>query len=139
MLAQSFLSAEDLQITEPERDALIAVLHRFETDPPKHVQYDESNFSVGWDYGVSPDFFNLTHIIGELHNCGTVGCIMGFALAIDKNLFLEKKDPVRQLFGLGSLGPEAILFDYQKITTEHAAFALRNFLTRGAAHWEEIL
>lgn len=137
MLAQSFLSAEDLQITEPERDALIKTLHRFETNPP------EKKIAVEFNSGADVrdlKYFSFQFVAAEI-DCGTVGCIKGWAQNIANNdrLFWSPSlsRALIELFGLNP-SPE-YLFDYLKVTTEHAAFALRNFLTRGAAHWEEIL
>jgi hypothetical protein len=133
MLAQSFKSADELGITEPQRDALCKTLVLLETGKLRHVPATE----------VEPDFehyksdylntiFNMVVSYGIAHGCGTVGCIRGTAERVGHVEF--------KIFGLPR-GLEDLFYNGRAITadptTAQAATALRSYLTTGDAKWHE--
>jgi len=129
MLARNFKSAADLEITDQELDALIKVLGMFERNELIHRPKDSP---------LQPNGFNMAHW-GVQDECGTIGCIRGWARIASGNyqLFAAtlRHSPVGNLFTVdhGRFG------QWDDITVEQAAMALRNFLSSGAARWGEIL
>lgn len=74
MLAQSFLSANELGLKEVERDALIQVLGELERNELCHIASGAmrmQHYHKRW--------FNMGYWIETLPNCGTVRCIGGEA------------------------------------------------------------
>lgn len=114
--ATEFLSAEALQITEPQRDALIEVLARME------------------DGRIRPERFymNLWNAGGE--GCGTVHCIGGWAEMIaGEELFQSTKDVRSQ--ELADLFYPNIFRAAECTDPRRGALALRSFLTTREAQW----
>lgn len=139
MLAQSFMSAADLGLTEPHRLALQKVLvlletgeMKFEKVPPgAQTEYEPENRKYG-------GFFNMASW-AMTHGCGTVACIGGTAELIGNVTFTSDfgndiDDPsLRELF-MPSCIP---LYEWRDITVSQAARALRSYLTTGDAKWAE--
>lgn len=130
MLAQSFLSAADLGITEPQRDALQKVLVLLETgklaheDPDDCVADQSANFT---------GHFNMSWWRNK-HSCGTVACIGGTAEMIGDVTFDRFISPaLEDLFHARSIP----MFPLSSVTTAQAARALRSYLTCGDARWAE--
>ncbi len=132
MLAQSFLSASDLGITAPQKDALMKVLVLLETGKLEYVpDYIERSYG-------SKEFtghFNMDEWACKT-GCGTIRCIGGTAAAISGN---------HDLFGDWSLmGPQSLRqlfappnpFEWSAISPSQAAIALRSYLTTGDARWD---
>lgn len=134
MLAQSFMSADDLGIEDKEKDALIKTLVMLETGKLEYVpafllhditikrQSGFCNmFNMGWwDIGYS---------------CGSVCCIGGTAELIGELETYSLSDRAshnQQLYEL--FFPKNDLY---RITTAQAARALRSYLTIGEAKWDE--
>lgn len=134
MLAQSFMSADELHITEPQRDALQKVLVLLETGKLTHV----SNEDLDYDGDSALRFdglFNMQTWCSK-HTCGTVGCIAGTAeIVAGSELFsYEIRDRnLSDLFNPWEIGSDK----WQEITPSQAARALRSYLTTGGAKWSE--
>lgn len=133
MLMQNFMSADDLGITEPQKDALIKTLVLLETGKLQHVPSSiEGDGSPGFS-----GHFNMCNW-GAAHDCGTIACIGGTAELVGDVSFgyiygLQNKN-LKDLF----LPP----FDSTKwngITPEQAARALRSYLQTGDAKWSEAI
>lgn len=131
MLAQSFKSAAELEITEPQRDALQKVLIMLETGKLRHVT------ELGEGEPDQPEFsglFNLGNWYAP-HQCGTVACIGGTAELIS-GVSLTGWWSNAGLVGL--FAPKLLgMKYYNDITPTHAARALRSYLTTGDAKWTE--
>lgn len=129
MLAQNFKTATDLEITEDEHAALIAVLGMLERGELAH---DRSKT------GMLPNGFNMD-CWGSQTECGTVGCIYGWCRFVSKNTNLFDNEPpaIDCLFRVDHIHNE--LRRWEEITPDHAAAALRNYLTLGEARWNEVL
>ena len=132
MLMQNFESAADLDLTEPQRDALIKTLGFMECGKIKHVSLDEVAFSDDSQEAVFSGLFNLSAWIDSDYRCGTVGCIGGTAELISGVSFegWENKWRLQQLFS-----PSTLIDHFDSVTVEQAARALRGFLTSGTADW----
>lgn len=134
MLAQNFKTATDLSLTAEELAAHIKVLGMLERGELKHVD-DIDNI----DKNI-PNGFNMGYT-GNDDSCGTVGCISGWVRVVMRRPMLEcalalsASCQTSELYDL--YFPE--LWDMDKITTEQAACALRNYLTFGEPRWSEIL
>ena len=128
MLAQNFLTAKALGITEVEVEALIKVLGMLER------REITKRFVMHTTISETP--------------CGTVACICGWAHIASNG----KAFPEASIHNCGNafharLSPEAIdLFGYncapeilRNRTDTQAASALRNYLTLGEARWAEVL
>lgn len=147
MLAQNFRTAVDQGVDQFELDALAMVLSALERGEilyapagdilgrKPHGKY--FNLALGFS-GVSDDY------------CGSVGCIAGWANALsgrraftefqtrqgDKWLAMSDRLPravMDLFFGSGGTGCNS------QVTTDHAAAALRNYLTLGEPRWAEVL
>lgn len=136
MLAQNFLSAEALGITDEELKWLIVVLGMLERGELPQIDLDESLEGQRFDMG-----YFLTE--GE---CGTAGCFAGWAhLVSGRRVFEEwvqgvvpeghESSALRELF----LPPPWTWQRLHEITPEQAAVALRSYLTVGSAKWAEAL
>jgi hypothetical protein len=138
VLAHTYMSAADLQLTEPQREALIATLDLFESGEVRHVREDEYE---DWEFigdGEEASFTGLFNMRvwgadDAPYTCGTVACIGGTAELIGKVEF----DGWNVHKGLSHLfGPsESVVGDWDDITVERAAKALRCFLITGTADW----
>jgi hypothetical protein len=133
MLAQSFQSAADLGITEPQLSALIKTLVLLETGKLVHVP------RWSWSGDHSNEFtshFNMA-AWGSKTDCGTIHCIGGTAEAVsgDENLFAGWTDhgKLSELFAPYSLD----FLAWEEVTTAQAATALRSYLTTGDARWDQ--
>jgi hypothetical protein len=131
MLAQSFKSAEELGISEPQKDALIKTLVLLETGKLVHVPMD--TVRADSRANSSPNkFFNMIISYG-LADCGSVGCIRGTAERVSDVSFPIRDDTPLGLYNLFYSGL-AIVSDP---STSQAATALRSYLTTGDAKWSE--
>lgn len=147
MLAQNFLTAETLGISQEQQETLIKVLRMLESGEVRHTPPGRLPPAVGyvWPVGKLSGQFNMMNWITE-NECGSVCCMGGLADAVaGKNLFsgrhqvfgmeYHRTDDLRELFS-----PRAVLSGYwPDITVEQAAAALRNYLTLGAPNWSEVL
>lgn len=117
MLAQNFMSATDLGITEEQHAALVKTLGFFERGE------------------VPSDRFHMDFWI--LHaQCGTVHCIGGWAERFAGDaIFLgkERPDALQKLFyPMEDSGASCT-------DTAQGAHALRNYLTTGEADWPSVM
>lgn len=131
MLAQSFKSAADLDITEPQRSALMKTLMLLETGKLQYRQVSEES-----DDSDEPTFcenFNM-RFWRVKHPCGTIACIGGTAELIGDVTFGDRmrKPGLAQLFWPWPMNNEQIA----AITPAQAATALRSYLTIGDARWD---
>lgn len=131
MLAQSFMSAADLGITEAQRDALQKVLVLLETDKLTHIRLESASFQDPSE--VFTGHFSMVDW-NQPHECGTVCCIAGTAELVGGLPSYSWPN----VHGLNDLFipylAEASLAD---ITPAQAARALRSYLTTGDAKWAE--
>lgn len=118
MLAQNFMSHTMLDITEPERDALVKVLGMLERG-----ECQGFDMRTSFDWCGTPCCIRgwaITQMGGRRH--GTRGCFSTFTLPPDlRDLFY----PANRAYGVKD----------QSV----AAMALRNYLTAGEARWNEVL
>lgn len=141
MLAQNFKTADDLGITDEQKDALIKTLVLLETEKLRHYNPEGEYISVTNDWfeaGIEPRFdgnFNLGTWASQ-QECGTVCCLGGTAEAISGVSFRGWMDSencaLRDLFAPYSISCER----WRDITTSQAATALRSYLTTGKAQWK---
>jgi hypothetical protein len=130
------MSAADLKLTELQHAALIKTLDLFETDKVRHVREEEYNdWETGEDEASFSGLFNMG-IWGaddQPYTCGTIACIGGTAQLLGKIGF----DNWNNHEGLSDLFSPRIdlVGDWDDITVERAAKALRGFLTTGTADW----
>ncbi|HWS66048.1 MAG TPA: hypothetical protein VN325_25090 [Steroidobacteraceae bacterium] len=126
MLARSFLSATDLDISETERGALIATLFAFE-------RREIANFT-------------MRHF---RDSCGTPACICGWANHFSEGRAFAEVSSMSGVLATKRLHgrlPKQLqyLFDIQGLpqqtgaTQAQAAAALSNYLTFGEPRWDEV-
>jgi hypothetical protein len=134
MLAQSFQSAEDLDISEAEKDALIKTLVLMETGKLTHAPIGDGYYP---HTGLFTGQFNMIHW-NAVHSCGTVACIGGTAELVGGVSFGKKTmSENKQLYRLFMPDlPDAL---WNEITPKQAARALRSYLTTGNAKWDEAI
>ena len=144
MLAQAFLTAADLGLTEAEHQAFVTTLGLMERGELQHT--DTSNVNDVTEYydirdGL-PKFtghFSLAQWITG-YQCGTVACIGGTAELVGK---LALHQISQKCNGdnpeLNELCYPSGDFEYEDVTVEQAAIALRSYLTTGKANWAEAL
>lgn len=130
MLAQSFKSYEDLKITEPQHLALQKTLALFETGQVEFFQTDDGTWSPGQKGARKfSGFFNMGQWKSQYHECGTVACIGGTAEMIGRVRFGHTTGGLHDLFF------PHVVKDWDQISVEKAASALRNYLTYGEPRW----
>lgn len=134
MLMQNFKAADDLGITEPQKDALIKTLVLLETGKLVHVPKYQIK-SLEGDSGFT-GHFNMNSWTVE-GSCGTVACIGGTAelvggLERDSLEDVTNRNAELDLLFYPNLGR----YDWGLVTVEQAATALRSFLTTGSARWD---
>lgn len=124
MLAQNFKTATDLGITDAELDALIKVLGMLERGELQQ-----------YDYAGGSGLFDMT---SKGSGCGTPACIGGWVAAlmgknqlsyVNSHRFEQK--PLHDLYW----NMEAVFHG----KAQHAAYAIRSYLTTGEANWAEAL
>lgn len=132
MLAQNFKSAEDLDIPEALKQALIKTLVLFETGKITHRLIPEDPcIGDGMDFDGK---FNMQIWSTEWPECGTIACIGGITEMVSGINIGWVPDSLQNLFS-----PDRIPFrEWARITPEQAARAIRSYLTTGEANWEEI-
>lgn len=134
MLAQNFKTAKELKLSDAEFNALVTVLGMLERGElkhiPSHVWENEEKVE-----GDSPIYFNMDQW-HSTYECGTVCCIGGSAEFFGEVSFFEGGD--RDNDDLDELFYPDIDGSYESISAEHAAQALRSYLTTGKANWSVI-
>ena len=138
MLAQNFMSADQLHVTREEHAALITVLYMLEREELKPIVFGiKINDRVLQGKCFS---MNNTWVKGE---CGSAGCIGGWVADVmgvsDKNRYVDSywssyntRSPLTDLYW----NAKAI---QSKVSPDQGAAALRNFLTTGKAQWDVVL
>ena len=120
MLAQNFLSYQELEISEAQHQSLISTLGRMERGE------------------IPSNKFNMMRV-GE-PDCGTVGCILGWARGSASNPVWDNSnmfatEALRNLF----MPDTYYEFMAWGAKVEQAAMALRSYLTTGHANWREAM
>lgn len=133
MLAQNFMTAKALGISEKEQAALVATLHAIDRGELAHDNPNRPS---------RPNGFNMSRL--HVHTeCGTVACLKGWAchFALDDIFPCEYlTEPLLDLFMYERVDiPRSLNWNRAAVTTDQAAHALRNYLTTGAPRWDEIL
>lgn len=141
MLAQNFKTAADLGISEGDIVGLIKVLGMLERREVQHVDVPDSS-----DVRMQPTadhLFNMgnTYIVVD---CKTAACIAGTSDLFCGTNFVTKKNKTlrskKMPCGLTELfAPSIPEAEWDFITTDQAAAALRSYLTTGEANWAEAL
>lgn len=132
MLAQSFLTAEELEITEAQKDALCKTLVLLETGKLQHFDMNTISDDYFENEAAFSGHFNMA-TFGSNHECGTAACIAGTAELISGVQFVRecRSDELEELFYVTSIDIEM-----NAITPSQAATALRSYLTTGDARWD---
>jgi hypothetical protein len=132
MLAQSFKSATDLRITEPEQRALIQVLGMLERGELRHVE-EQTECDDGFNIGT------------QGQGCGTPACIGGWAARLmgkkDEREYVNSRMVRSRRMPVSGERPESGLSTLYwgyigDPDTSQAAIALRSYLTTGDARWD---
>ncbi len=128
-----FLSASELHITEQEREALIRAYVFMTTNKKFRHMIDADNSNS------NDIIFNMSNWNYKT-DCGTVCCIGGTAEMLmnmqGKNFSFDLDGSSASLYNLFY---PPFKYNYNKIMIPEATQALYNFLTKGEAHWNEIL
>ena len=146
-----FKTAEELDITKQNYDALVLVLNLLEEGAIKHVNTDdlssEEEYDAVKEFGWQGVIFNMNHWNDPVFNdgkmsfdedavkCGAVCCIAGSAEFFGKTSFkwVTEDHPIYKLFY-----PEDVLY-YEHITDKQAAVALRGYLETGIVSWDHAI
>lgn len=131
MLAQSFKSAADLGITEPQKEALMKTLVLLETGKLRHTPASSDSDVTSRHFS---GHFNMSNW-GAKHTCGTIACIGGTAELVGQvsfgYIYQIQNGPLKALFL-----PPMNSMTWADITPAQAATALRSYLTTGDARWD---
>lgn len=132
MLMQNFKSAADLEITEPQKEALMKTLVLLETGRLEYVKDGIKFYQAIPDGAPFTGHFNMA-VWRQEHPCGTVACIGGTAELVGGVTFddYEDNNGLLNLFN-----PEGDNSRWLEITGAQAATALRSYLTTGDARWD---
>lgn len=128
MLAQNFMTASDLAISEAQRDALAKTLVLLETDKLKYAKAHGNTHRR--DIRQFTGHFNMEYIASD-EKCGTVCCICGTAQLISGVKFGDFHKN-RHLYTLFYPDVDAAW----SATPSQAAVALRSYLTTGNPRWD---
>lgn len=141
MLAQSFKTAEELGITEKQKEALMKTLVLLETGKLVHTSLPRLKDRYVGEQKFS-GHFNMEEW-SVSHFCGTIACIGGTAELIGGLLGDERFIKLYRSIGHSDLHhlfyPNLGRYPYSEITVEQAAQALRNYLTSGKPQWNTII
>src|SRR5688572_22689470 len=134
MLAQNFMTAKDLQISEATRDALIKTLALMDSGGLVHKNIDR--LGIGTRRDLSFDgLFNMGVWGVKYPTCGTVCCIRGTAQLISGQEIGEDEWTYEMSDLFLAIETDAL----ESITVEQAAMALRSYLTTGKPNWPEAM
>jgi hypothetical protein len=124
MLSKTFLTAEELRINPIMYDALVKVYWLLvdETIP-------EKLFDMGDIAGPKID--------AKGKPCGTAGCLLGWAMAVDQRA--EWYDPAPNVCPINSLFYPSPSIGAYGAERAHGAQALHNYLTTGKANWRGVM
>lgn len=145
MLSQNFLPADQLGLTEKQRDAMIVFLGMCERGEIVHAGHEDYSIPKGEHRFNLNTWWDNEEIDPLRRECGTVGCIGGWidficgVRTLDERLtisILNSSPAESELRGLFFPGMD---FDWKEVTVAQAGLAVRNYLTLGQAKWEEIL
>lgn len=127
MLAQNFKSADDLEISDEQKDALIKTLVLMETGKLRHVPFKQLAERT-YDDPKYDGLFNMAHSY-IVTDCGTVACIKGTAELISGVSFYTGEMPPQMV---------ALFYWWKGVdpSVEQAATALRSYLTTGDPQWD---
>jgi hypothetical protein len=131
-----FKAPGGLKLTGAQHAALVELLGAMERGELHHARL-RSRASGSVDYvGGGPDGFSMIH-----WDCGTAACLGGWAERIGgPDLFFDTTSPaLSELFYPTPDEGVPIHNLYNTITVPQAAAALRNYLTTGAAQWDDVL
>ena len=138
MLAQNFMSAEQLKIEPDMHNAFIKLLGMMERGEIEHTTIPNLSYDIGaaaavYRGPIDAAKFNMRKVVTE-HECGTVMCILGYTEAIMGH---KSKSALNgYLFRL--FAPPIFNLDLNKLTVEQCATALRGFLTTGITDWSHV-
>lgn len=126
----NFKTAAELGIPQDQHAALIKTLELMEAGKIIHVDSDDVEGTWGYR-GEFTGHFNMDTWVGKA-DCGTVACIGGTAELVGKFRFSDPDMP-SDLYTL--------FYEYGggNPTVTDGAKALRNYLTDGAARWDEVM
>ena len=140
MLAQNFLTPAKLDIPEDLHEALVGVLGDLERGELAHVVVPLNEVHLWEATHNAPTGFSMAWWSRKTFpGCGTPACIGGWCehRLGRKFQFSHNHALYCLLYPNNEHPPEP--YDYEAITLEQAARALRSYLTRGAPCWAEVL
>lgn len=115
---ENFKTAAELGLRDTEYSDLVRLLSMFEQNK------------------IPARLFNMK-IVGQ-PECGTPGCILGWARTFDRHAFTHGwHSTVDATLNFETCNLLAV--NWGRATPAHAAKALRNYLTTGSARWHEVL
>jgi hypothetical protein len=129
-----FLSAPELGVPEKARAALITVLGMMERGEIKYADRGKHEY-----HSIEiPDHLigmQMTRIWSQ-NECGTAGCLLGWARWVAKDYFLlpgeERSDELNNLFCMGGYSGRKSI---NRLIPADIAPALRSWLTTGKVAW----
>jgi hypothetical protein len=143
MLSQNFLSSADLALTSAQHAALVMVLSMLERGELVHVPTKSRRLPLRHN-GFSMGCWNLQqdlHLVEYDVTCGSVCCIGGWAELAGNVIFYgaEWDGGNSRHAALDRLFHPNCVAEWDAITPQQAAMALRSYLTIGDPHWEQCL
>lgn len=135
MLARSFLTPEELNISDKQFDALVQVLGMLERgELPWHSRSLITRLptSIGFNMDCWPQ--------STEEDCGSVGCIGYWCQKLGGDVTQEDIRSYASPYELKELFyPVEGIKSYQRITVDEGIQALSNYLTTGRADWAGVL
>ena len=134
MLARTFKTPAELNLSDAEFNALVTVLVMLERDELPWHSIHEFGEGNGFNMDRWPD---AGYPAGE--HCGSVGCI-GYwvekvgSIGLAGNIRSGERNKLYRL-----LFPQGTGTAYRDIMPEQAAEAMRNYLATGEANWAAVL
>jgi hypothetical protein len=122
MLAQNFMSAEQLKIEPDMHNALIKLLGMMERGEIEHMPVPDGSYDIGaavYRGPIDAAKFNMRKVVTE-HECGTVMCILGYTEAI----MGHKCKSALNGYPLRLFAPTILDLDWNKLTVEQCTTAV---------------
>lgn len=135
MRPEKFLSADQLNVTELVRSALIITLDRLESGSIEYAHVDASQIDWETEPPKAHLEFNMS-VWRRNHDCGTVVCMGGLAeviAGVEPGMFEVIAPPQLEMLYYPPVQRA------EDITVKEAAAALRNWLETGAARWHSVI
>ncbi len=139
MLARSFKTAVELEISDAMHKALVTVLGMMERGEIKDGEARAERGFTDFDYSnKTPTMFDMGRVFTD-YECGTAGCILGWAIFVDKDILYDSSERTETDSGLHHLMFPNSIKAINCVSVDQGRKALQSYLTTGNPRWGDAL